>query len=160
VTAGQLALAPVAEEPSRGEIPPLDDTRAAAPRPRCCPTCGHPADELAPLTAESPERKARRGDRDTAKAAARLAWPKAESAKDRLVRAIAAAPTGLTAEQAAQQSGVPYQSTSTRVTELVRGNWLRETGQVRPTTTGADAAVLALTEQARAKLRETEAVAA
>jgi hypothetical protein len=162
VTAGQLTLAaPVAEEPSRGEIPPLDDTRAAAPRPRCCPTCGHPRDEFASLTdPPAPGSKSRRGDRDTAQAAAKLAWPNAGTTRARLVEAIAAAPDGLTTEEACERTGIKQVTASTRLTEAERGGWVVAAPHTRAGSSGAQATVWLVTERAREKLRETEAMAA
>jgi hypothetical protein len=129
-----------------------------------CAHCGQPIRDqlaLAPLSASpDPATKARKGDRPTSLSAAKLAFPRAGNARRLLLETIARTTGGLTAEQASERSGVKYVTASTRLTELVRAGWLRDTGETRRTSAGTPAAVLVATETARAELAKAAQVAA
>jgi hypothetical protein len=87
--------------------------------------------------------KARATDPGTSKAAAAHAKPRAGSQRQRLYIAVrAAGPRGMTAEEAAKATAIRLNSASTRMSELVRGDWLAESqGGTRKTSGGEQAIV-------------------
>lgn len=97
--------------------------------------------------------KSRAADPVTAKTAARLAVVRQGSQRYRLLAALErAGVSGLTAEQCAEQTGIAYVSSSTRLTELVRGGLVERTGHTRPTSSGTQADVLVVTQAGRDEL--------
>lgn len=109
------------------------------------------------LGAEVPESpKARSTDPPTSKAAAVHNRPRASSQRGRLLEAIVfhsnpapgpRARYGLTAEEAAEATGIRLNSASTRMSELLRGGWIAEHG-TRETEAGEQATVYVATAKA------------
>ena len=93
--------------------------------------------------------KARTTDPNTAKAAAIRNRPRAGSQRERLYAAVrSAGPRGMTAEEAAGKTGIRLNSASTRMSELVRGDWLAEShGGTRKTSGGEQAIVYIVKRQ-------------
>ena len=107
-----------------------------------CPHCGE-------HLSEPP--KARHSDSPTAKSAAALSFPHRDGQRRRVLRAVAAHLSGLTAEEVAGMTGLKYVSASTRVSELKRGGWLEVAG-ARKTSSGVEAEVLMATPAAQRAL--------
>ena len=110
--------------------------------------------QLGEAVPESP--KARSTDPSTSKEAAVHNRPRAGSQRARLLEAIVFHSTpgpgprprnGLTAEEAAKQTGIRLNSASTRMSELLRGGWIEESGQ-RRTEAGENATVYVATAKA------------
>ncbi len=94
--------------------------------------------------------KSRSTDPRTSKAAALANKPRAGSQRARLLEAIVGRdPTGMTAEQASRATSIRLNSASTRMSELMRGGWIQESGETRRTSTGERAIVYVATEKAR-----------
>lgn len=100
--------------------------------------------------------KSRSTDPPTSKAAAVHNRPRAGSQRARLLEAIVfhsnPAPSprtryGLTAEEAAEATGIRLNSASTRMSELLRGGWISEHGE-RRTEAGENATVYVATAKA------------
>lgn len=121
-----------------------------------CPHCNHDFAPQLSLASPSPETKTRRTDPSTSHNAAKLAYPRGEGQRRRILLAIADSDHGLTADEASTLLHLPYTSVSTRISELTSGGWLRRSGQ-RPTSTGVLADTLALTDAAWQELGEVEA---
>lgn len=84
--------------------------------------------------------------RDTERAAAWAAMPRAGTQRRRVLDALAASNTGLTDHEIAGETGLYLYSAAPRRVELLRGGWLRDSGHRRRTPHGSDAVVWALTE--------------
>jgi hypothetical protein len=124
-----------------------------------CALCNQPLPDAPQLSLVAPaSTKSRSGDPVTAKHAARLAVVRQGSQRFRLLAALeTAGPSGLTAEQLADQTGLRYVSASTRCTELVRGNLAAVAAGTRPTSTGTPGQVLAITDAGRDELARVRA---
>ena len=116
-----------------------------------------PASELEhSLNANAPG-AARNSDPSTAKSAAVNIFPRSGSQRRRIFEAIASSPAGLTAEQAADQTGIDFaRSAAPRCAELKRGGWV-ETHGTREGSLGAEQDVLVLTEKGQAATMEVAA---
>jgi hypothetical protein len=130
-----------------------------------CALCGHELPDAPQLSiVGSPvdaTRKSRSRDPDTSKNAARLAVVRQGSQRFKLLSAFAAAgPSGLTAEAAADRTGLIYVAASTRCTELVRGGLVERTGHTRPTSSGTPADLLVVTDAGRDELLRVRVEAA
>lgn len=92
---------------------------------------------------QPPTTKARSMDPSTSKTAALRAKPRAGSQRQLLYRAVAAAgPRGMTAEEAAKATGIRLNSASTRMSELVRGDWIAESAGGTRKTSGGEQAIV------------------
>lgn len=98
---------------------------------------------------------ARSTDPSTSRRAAAAVWPRSGSQRLRLLFA-ARRRDGITASEACELTGLPYQSASTRLSELVAGGWLEQaTGLVggppaeRESSSGGMQRVLVLTDRAK-----------
>jgi hypothetical protein len=128
-----------------------------------CPHCGQSRDQLSLASLDAspdPATKARKGDPDPAKAAARRAFPQAGRQRHRILDAIARAPRGLTYEEAGVAVAVPGISASTRISELRAGGWVEAADFTRATSAGSPATVWIVTDAARAELDKAAQVAA
>jgi hypothetical protein len=119
----------------------------------CC-LCGQPLpnEERPQLSLASagqpPQRKARRSDPQSSKRAAVAASVRAGTQRYRILDAILSASEGLTSEQAAQATGSPYVSVSTRCSELLQGGLIERSGKTRATSSGGQSDVLVATASA------------
>jgi len=121
-----------------------------------CPHCHGQLPDQGTLTWPPPEHKARRSDPQTSKDAAKLAFPRAEGQRRRVLGCLRDYGGGLTAERVAVIEGMPYVSVSTRISELRRGGWIEPHGK-RPTSTGTEAIVWQLSAAAWEQLNEARA---
>ena len=96
-------------------------------------------------------RGARADDPETSKEAARHRWP-SKGQRQQIIVALQDCPDGLTAEEVADLTGMPYVSASTRVSELKDGGWIHPRG-TRTTSSGSEADVLFLTDAAQERVR-------
>lgn len=107
---------------------------------------------------EPPEHKAKRGGPDTSREAAKLAFPRGANQRRRILDALHHVhPAGMTCEAVAQATVMPYESCSARAAELKQGGWVVPRG-TRPTSKGADADVLYLTDAALVELAAANGV--
>lgn len=90
--------------------------------------------------------------RATETAAAQLVQPRTGTHRDTALKAIAAAPDGLTDEELAATTGIHQPSIAPRRVELAKQGWVHDSGRTRPTRQGAEATVWVLTPPARSKL--------
>lgn len=97
------------------------------------------------------QQKARVSDPATSHRAAAAVAPKAGTAKERLLRAHASRPDGLTDREAAELAGLSLRSEyATRCSELARLGWIADTDETRPDPeTRADRMVRRLTPLGR-----------
>jgi hypothetical protein len=94
----------------------------------------------------------------TSRQAAIVNYPRNGTQRQRIIKAVASAPDGLTREQLAEMLGIVLNAVLPRVVELRAGGWIEESGRTRLTKQGARATVLVLTERARTELaHDTEA---
>lgn len=94
--------------------------------------------------------------RPTDRPTSRQAWldnlPRARTQRRQIMEAVERSPHGLTAEEAAHATRQPLNSTSTRLSELERGAWVRS-DEERFTSNGSPAAVYVLTTKGVEGLR-------
>lgn len=78
--------------------------------------------------------KARTTDPDTSKAAAVASLPRQGTQRDLLLECVVDSESrGLTAEEAARNAGIRLNAASTRMSELVRGEFIKDSGERRKT---------------------------
>lgn len=98
---------------------------------------------------------------ETARKAAIDNYPRSGNQRHRVLMAIAGAgERGRTREELAADLRLPDNSVRPRVRELIEGGWVRATERTRPTGTGSQSEVLALSEKGRAEVHDREALAA
>jgi DNA-binding transcriptional ArsR family regulator len=117
-----------------------------------CPTCGQPLAGQLELAPTPPGPKSRAGDPDTAHAAAARSGTRAATQRLELLAALAETPWGATAEELALATELPYQSVSTRVSELKQRGLAYVQGK-RQTSSGSLAGVVHARPGALADLR-------
>lgn len=139
------------EVPERAQLelelrPPVPRDESA---PLVCPECHRPfprLDEMEPAQHSEP--------RETEMLAALRQRPKLGTARQKVLGAfIEADRAGATDEEVATTLQMRLYTAAPRRNELLRGGWIKDSGRVRPTTTGSPATVWELTEQARERLR-------
>lgn len=86
------------------------------------------------------------GKNAVSQAAARKAFGKSGSARERIYNIVKAYPSGLTAYEIRQLIALPFNSVVARVSDLSIEGWLTDTGRRRPTDTGAMATVWVVAE--------------
>lgn len=107
-----------------------------------CPNCGHTVPQMT-LADIFTGPKHRTTDPDTSRLAALRNVPRRTSQRARILRCvITAGHNGMTYSELAATLGIPGVSVSTRISELVAGEWLIPTSHTRPTENGGDAAVV------------------
>lgn len=121
-----------------------------------CPHCNHDFAPQLSLASPSAETKTRHSDPSTSRNAAKLAYPRGEGQRRRILEAIADSDHGLTADEASLATGIPYVSCSTRISELLQGGWAVRSG-TRLTRNGASADALILSDAAWAQMGEVAA---
>jgi hypothetical protein len=86
------------------------------------------------------------GKNPVSQAAARRAFGRSGNARERIYNVIKAHPDGLTAHEIRQLITMPFNTVAARVSDLNLEGWLADTGQRRPTDTGAMATVWVIQE--------------
>jgi hypothetical protein len=100
------------------------------------------------------------GAADTSRKAALHNYPRSGTQRHRILcRVVAAGARGMTRDEITNVLGMSQSSTHPRVLELIEGEWLKETDDVRLTQTGAEAHVLVATLKGVEAVREKEALA-
>lgn len=109
-----------------------------------CPHCGHDPAQLGLVGLLADHRpKARHGDPSTAKLAALKNEPRRGSQRARILAAlITAGHTGATTFELAETLRLPYVSVSTRVSELLHGDWATRGERTRATANGGESKVV------------------
>jgi len=100
-----------------------------------------------------------RNDPLTSKAAALANFPRSGSQRRRVLRVIyAAGAAGLTAEEAADRTGMPSaasgNSAAKRMSELKQGGWIESSGRTRRTRMGEQAQVMIVSDKLLRKVAE------
>ena len=109
-------------------------------------------DLLAELHAPDPPlTKVRADGPHTSRKAAFAVEPRVGSQRHRILEAIVGSSAGLTYDGAAIATGIAGVSTSARLSELARGEWIEQDGE-RPTRLGEPARVWVATDKARKAL--------
>jgi hypothetical protein len=99
----------------------------------------------------------RRQGNDTDRAAALAVMPRTGTQRRRCLAALAlAGDAGLTDHELSETTGLYLYSAAPRRTELLRGGWVRDSGQRRTTPLGSEAVVWTLTEEGAARLSTHE----
>lgn len=133
----------------RGVSATPEPSRSSVPRGRI------QTDPLAALDGSPATPAARSTDPRTSHRAAQLARPRAGGQRAKLLEAWRRAASnqprflGYTADEACRYAGVRLNSGTRRITELVEGGWLEDSGQTRKTEARRDAVVWRLTDAAR-----------
>lgn len=79
--------------------------------------------------------------------AAVLNYPRSGTQRNRILHHLYDHRSGRTRSELIRELGISQSSCHPRVLELIEGEWAAETDEVRPTETGADAKVIAITDK-------------